>query len=148
MPTPTRWTPELILEEEDPFEAFAEYVQQQLGVPWPTIKDKTILRRKIKEFFAATPQADWGTLCRTVQYCKSRKIRFQRIWMPLESVREAYSRGYLPELGSTEQDASLEEQIKQALEQEERPDWRARLLGARTSKARELALREWRESCS
>lgn len=146
MPTPVRWTPELVAAAEDPNEAFSLYCQQQLGVPWPTVKDKTIMKKKINDLFATTPQADWFTLCRTVQYCKSRRRRFERVWMVVEMVREAYGKGLLPELAVTEDEAAFEAEVEKALEVEDRPDWRARLLGARSSTARRSTLEEWKLS--
>lgn len=140
----TVWTPALVEDAKDKPKAFAEYTQQVMGVPYPTIKDMTILRKKAKEFFKNCPNATWGTLCRVVQWAKARKRRPSRVWMLVDMFREAWSAGYLPELDRAARvDDNVEAGIERALEQEDRPEWRARLLGARGVTARREALTEW-----
>jgi hypothetical protein len=140
----THWTPEKVQAAKDRPRAFAEFCQQTIGTPWPTIKDMTILRRKIKEFFARYPQCDYHSLCRVAQWTRSRKRRPTRTWMVVEFFREAWRDGYLPELDPAEQtEASVEEGIAFALDEERRPEWRRRLLGARGVEARREAYQEW-----
>lgn len=140
----TVWTPKLVFEAADPAKAFAEYAQQTVGIPFPTIKDMTILRSKAKKFFENCPDADWRTLCKVAQWAKARKRRPPRVFMLVDMFRDAWSAGYLPELdraGRT--DETVEAGIERALTMEQRPEWRARLLGARGINARREALHEW-----
>lgn len=125
--------------------AFAEYCQQELGVGYATIKDMAILRRKIKEFFEHYPGTDYYTLCRVVAWCKQRKKRFTRVWAIVEAARDAMYSGALPELVGDPVDQDLEGEIERALEREDRPAWRRRLMGAAGQEAREQALKEWRD---
>ncbi len=137
------YTPETVASADDPVMAFAEYAQQTIGVPWPTVQDRKILRKKINEFFEHYPQADFYTLCRIVGYCKQRRKRFGRVWAVVEQFRDAYEDGFLPELDPSSDDPDLELKIEQVLEAETDPDWRRRLLGATGQAARREAYNEW-----
>jgi hypothetical protein len=141
----TYWTPEKVVNAPDPAMAWAEYVQQTMGVPYPTIRDMTVLRRKITDFFDHHPQADFYTLCRVAGWCRSRNRRFQRIWMVVDAFRDAYVAGALPELQPVQHDENLEAGITDALAQETDPAWRRRLLMC-AGDARRDALQEWRDS--
>lgn len=143
----TVWTPERVQEADDPNKAFANYVQQTLGVPYPTIKDMTILRKKTKLFFQNVPDADWKTLCKVVQWAKARKRRPPRVFMVVEMFRDAWAAGYLPELDRHARvDETVEAGIERALAVETRPEWRARLLGASGVTARAAAFAEWQQT--
>lgn len=140
------WTPDEVVNAKDKPLAFAQYVQQSLGVPWPTLSDQMILRRRIKEFFKATPDADYYTLCRTAQWARSRRRRPPRIWMVVDMVRDAWAAGALPELDpATREDRQLEEAIAKALRVEKREGWRRRLIGAQGLDARRAAYRAWQQ---
>lgn len=140
----TVWTPDLVADADDPPKAYAEYVQQTVGIPYPTIKDMTILRRKAKDFFAKVPNTDWKTLCRIAQWARAKKRRPPRVFMLVDMFREAWSAGYLPELDRADRvDETVEDGIERALRTETRPEWRARLMGARGVTARREALAEW-----
>lgn len=141
------WTPELVAAADDPFKAFAEYVQQNLGTPWATNKDIMLLRKHTKELFANTPNATWFTLCRVVAWCKSRKKHPARVYTVITNhFREAFSAGALPELQPKTTDDDVEADIEKALEAERRPEWRRRLLGAIGREARAEAYGEWKTS--
>ena len=140
------WTPEDVAEADDKPLAFANYVQQTLGCPWPTKQDQIVLRKRLKECFEAIPEADYYTLCRTVQWARARKRRPPRVWMVVDYVRDAWSQGALPELDPANRtDKKLEEAIAAALKIEKRDGWRRRLLGAQGLDARQEAYRAWRE---
>lgn len=143
------WTPSDVQNAADPAKAFADYCQQTMGVPWPTIGDLKILRKKANEFFEHYPQADWTTLCRVAQWCRSRKRRCSRVWLVVDEFRNAWAKGGLPELDPRDNaDERVEEGIERALEAEERPEWRRRLIAARGVDARREAYQEWLASSS
>jgi len=128
----------------DPVVAFAEYVQQKLGVPWPTAKDLAILRKKITEFFAHYPKVTYFTLCRVVEWAKSRHRRYDRVWRVIDAFRYAYSDGVLPELDPDDHaDDSVEARITAALADETSPTWRRYLIGASGVSARRQIIEEW-----
>lgn len=131
---------------KDPLD-FAEYTQQVLGVPFPTIKDTVILRKKIKEFFAAYPQADYTTLCRIVTWARQHRKRPPRTFMVVDLFREAWAGRALPELDQSPADVELARGIHKALEIETDPQWRRRLRRASGSGRREV-FEEWRQEKS
>lgn len=138
------WTPDDVQAAPDPAKAFCEYAQQTLGVPWPTIKDMTILRKKTKVFFEQYPQCDWRTMCRVVQWCATRKKRHSRVWMVVEEFRKAWTAGALPELNPhTHRDEAVEDRVYKALEEEQDPVWRRRLLLAQGSQDQEEVYQMW-----
>lgn len=140
----TQWTPEKVQAADDPPKAFADYCQQTIGTPWPTLKDMIVLRRKIKDFFALYPQCNYVSLCRVAQWARSHKKRPTRAWLIMDMFREAWRDGYLPELDPAERrDENIEDNISTALDEETRPEWRSRLLGARGVEARREAYEEW-----
>jgi hypothetical protein len=129
------WTPADVQNAND----FAEYCQQYLGCPWPTYKDKAILKKKIDDLFRKYPEMDYYSLCRIVAWMRSKKKRPARVWMVVESFRDAWSAGALPELDPAERkDKTLEQKIEAALEQEERPEWRRRLMGSKGDARKEV----------
>lgn len=133
----------MVANAPDPVLAWAEYVQQTLGVPWPTVRDQAILRNRVQDFFDRYPRADWYTLCRLVQWCKNRKKRDARVWMVLDRFRAAWVAGALPELDPSTVDDNVEARIAAALERESNPTWRRRLLGAVGAQARRVAIDAW-----
>lgn len=125
---------------------FAEYCQQTLGTPWPTNQDRIILRKKVKEFFAHYPHADWYTLCRVVMFARSRKRRYERVWAVIGEFRKAYTAGVLPELDPANRvDEKYEMLVSRALETEDDPYWRKRLLLAQGPQKEEVYV-EWRKT--
>lgn len=149
----TIWTPDKVQQAADEHAAdgpvaFASYAQQELGVAYPTVKDMAILRKKIKEFFALYDTADYHTLCRIVFWAKNRKRkkRFNKTWALVEAWRDALAQGALPELERGAVDPGLEAEIQRALEVEQRPEWRRRLLGAAGAEARQKAILDWEAS--
>lgn len=138
------WTPERVAGAKEPVVAFAGYASQTIGIPTPTIKDMTILRKKCKEFFAEYPHCDWYTMCRIVQWAKARKKRFARVWMLVARYREAWSANFIPELENTDrEDIDVEAGIARALEVEERVGWRRRLTMTSGAELRRGVLLEW-----
>lgn len=141
------WTPDLVQAAPDQTRAFAEYIQQTLGVPWPTAKDMTILRKKCNEFFGHYPDLDYRSLCRVVVYCRTRKRRPPRMWMVVDEFRKAWSAGALPELDPVyREDENLDEKINAALATEQDPVWRRRLLLAQGPSARREVYAAWATS--
>lgn len=137
-----RWTPQLVAEAPDPNLAFANFTQQVLGVPWPTIKDQTILRSRTAEFFEHYPNATWFTLCRVVTWLKAKRKRVPRVWMVVDKFRDCWVDGMLPELDPAEGDVELEVLIESALTEETDESWRRRLIMTE-GPARRAAYDEW-----
>lgn len=138
------WTPDDVQAHEDQAVAFSEYAQQTLGVPWPTIKDQMILRKKAKEFFKHYPHTDWRTLCRVVQWAANRKKRYAHVWAIVDAFRYAYKDGALPELDPQNQtNQPVEDQIYEALQHETDEVWRRRLMLAQGVTQQKEVLREW-----
>lgn len=142
----TRWSPELVQQAEDPALAFAEYVQQTTGCPWPTVRDKAILRRKCKDFFTQYPHASWLTLCRVVDWVKGQRKRHARVWLYVDRYRDCWAAGMLPELDEGYINTDLEVAIQAALETETREGWRARLIGTTGPESRKKVYEEWLSS--
>jgi len=143
------WTPDAVQADDDQPKAFAEYAQQTLGVPWPTLKDLILLRKKANEFFEHYPHTDWRTLCRVVDWAANRKKRYSRVWMLVDDFRKAWAAGALPELDPNRQtNATVEEQIFEALETETDESWRRRLLLAQGARQQEEVLALWRQERS
>lgn len=141
----TTWTPQLVVDAPDPVNAFAEFAQQRLGVPWPTQRDMAILRKKIGEFFDHYPRLTFHTLCRVVEWARQRRWRFDRVWKVIDAFRRAWTDGAIPELDPAQQrDERLDASIAQALESETDPVWRRWLIGAEGEDARRKVLEDWR----
>lgn len=125
-------------------ESFSEYVQQMLGVPWPTYTDLKILRAKAQEIFNRYPQISWASLCRVADWMRTRHKRPARVWMVLEAFRDAFAAGVLPELDPRdEEDPELERFIAAALEVETDQYWKERLIGSRGVSARRRTFDAW-----
>ena len=137
-----RWTPEKVAEAPDPPLAFAEYAQQVLGVPWPTMQDYKVLRKEITTLFERYPHLDWFDLCRIVQWCIHAKYRPARVWKIVGCYRYAFRDGYI-NLKAEAREVPIEERIAAALEVETSEGWRRRLIGAAGTEARREAIREW-----
>lgn len=138
------WTPDRVQGADDQARAFADFCQQTIGTPWPTVRDLTILRKKCKDFFSHYPETDWRTLCRVASWCRSKKKRVPRVWMVVELFREAWRGGALPELDPAQRaESDVEAGIAAALETEQRQDWRHILLVARGLEARREAYDSW-----
>lgn len=141
------WTPDDVQHAPDPAHAFAEYVQQTLGVPWPTVKDMAILRKKCREFFEHYPQVDWRTLCRVVVYMRNRKRRVPRMWMVVDEFRKAYTAGQLPELDPHRRDdEAITARINEALAVEDDEIWRRRLVLAEGAVHQQEVFQQWQSA--
>lgn len=125
-------------------EAFCEYAEQMLGIPFPTTRDKVLLKTKAEEIMARYPQMNWRIFCRVVDYLRSRNKRPPRMWMVIEHFREAWSAGQIPELDPRDrEDEGLERLISAALEVESDDYWRRRLIGSRGPEARRRTFEAW-----
>ena len=130
---------------QDP-RTFAEYAEQELGIPWTRQSDMVVLKKKVKEFFAHYPHLDYGTLVHTVAFCKAKKRRFGAVWRVVDQVRWAYEAGFAPEMDTRLQriDLDMERKITEALQVERDPMWRHRLLGS-TGDGRREVLVAWQQ---
>jgi len=128
-------------EVDDPI-TFAVYARQVLGVPMPNLSQERILRKTIKTFFAEWPQADYQTLVHIVDWCRARKKRPTHSYTVISKFRDAYAAGALPELDEDPAELEVTRRIERALEAEQDPSWRRRLLGARGTGRKEV-LHAW-----
>lgn len=135
------WTPEKVIAAPDPVIGLANYIEQILGVGFPTKKDLTILRKRINEIFARYPHADYQTMCRIVQFNKRKKRKFTRVYTVIDSFRDAMVAGWLPEL--TRPGGDIKARIARILETETCPDWRARFLTCPDDDSRQFVLDEY-----
>jgi hypothetical protein len=141
--TLTVWTPDRIAGAPDPAVAFAGYLQQTMGIPWPTVKDLVILRKECQQIFDHYPQANWFTMCRIAEHLCRRKQRFERVWRVPQEFRVVWADGAIPELDASNCiDPRLERRVEYALERETDPTWRRRLL-LTTGDERINAVHEW-----
>lgn len=126
--------------------SFASYAQQRLGIPYPTRKSIAVLNKALKEFFAQYPQADYGTMCRLVEWAIAKRKRFAHTYSLVYAFRYAYKDGYLPELDPNRERTNddLEALIEAALVVEKDPEWRRRLMVAHGVKARSEVYEAWR----
>lgn len=131
-------------EEVHDADSFCEYAEQMLGVPWPTTRDKMVLKAKADEIMRRYPAMNWRVFCRVVDWMRSRHKRPPRVWMIIESFRDAWGAGVLPELDPRDdEDESLERLISAALQVESNDYWRNRLLGSRGVEARRRSFEAW-----
>jgi hypothetical protein len=139
----TDWTPDKVAAAPDPLIAFSNYIEQALGVGFPTKKDLIILRRRVNELFKRYPKADYYTLCRLVAYQRSRHRRFVRVYTVLDSFRDAMAAGALPELRRDNGNGAVEERLQTILANESCPRWRARLLACPDDESRRAVIADW-----
>ena len=130
-------------------DSFCEYIQQMLGTPWPTWHDKKVLKAKVDDIFRRNPGMTWSSMCKVVDYMRSRRKRPARVWTVPEFFREAWAAGQLPELDPRdEEDFDLERLIGAALEVESDDYWRNRLIGSRGVEARRRSFEAWLQTSS
>lgn len=128
-------------------DVLARYIQQKTGTPWPTWKDRAILRKKCKEFFEHYPHLDYRTLCHVADWCARKKRRFSNVWKVIDAFRFAYEDGALPEVDRGRiADKSTDERIQEALEVETDSMWRSMLIGTQDVNVRKEVLEQWLES--
>ncbi len=139
----TTWTPDKVAAAPDPIVALASYMQQTLGMAFPTISDIAGIRKVTNEIAAYYPTASVATLCRVVQYVKSKKRRPTKGSQVMNMWREAMAAGFLDELDPNN-DQTLMDAIYEILDTETDERWRARLLCCYTNDARRLALADYR----
>jgi crossover junction endodeoxyribonuclease RusA len=124
---------------------FGRYCQQTVGTPMPMEKEWAALARRVKAFFIEYPTADWYTLCRVAQWCKSHKVRPRTAVGLVGCFRSAWADGQLPELDPQHVDLEVERRIERALEVEENEQWRNRLFLARGVEARRKLADQWEQ---
>lgn len=139
----TTWTPEKVAEAPDPIVALSGYMQQVLGIAYPTMSDLAGIRKIANEIVEHYPGATTNTLCRVVQYVKSKKRRPTRGTQVLGMWREAMAAGYLNELDAGNSQGLLDI-IYRILETETNERWRTRLLCCLDNDSRRLAISDWR----
>lgn len=142
----TDWTPEMVATAPDPVMAFSEYAQQVMGVPFATVKDIVLLRQRVRDVFDRCPQANYYTLCRVVNWAKTKRVRKPRVYMIIDLVPEAWADKALPELDAPVRDEHVEQRMADALRVETDPAWRRRLIGAIGKNARNRVLNDWMQS--
>ena len=139
----TTWTPEKVADAPDPIVALGNYMQQLLGIAFPTIQDISGIRGIANEIAQHYPGATTNTLCRVVQYAKAKRRRPTKGSQVMGMWREAMAAGYLNELDPSN-DQALMDTIYRILETEDDQRWRSRLLCCLDNDARRLAISDWR----
>lgn len=137
----TTWTPEKVVAAPDSLVAFANYIEQLLGVGFPTKKDLIILRRRVNELLGYYPEADYHTMCRLVKWLKAKKQKFARVYCVVDHFREAMAAGALPEL--TGRSTNLRDHIYDLLATETDARWRKRFLACPDDVSRRLVLDQY-----
>lgn len=127
----------------DPIVALSNYMQQTLGIAFPSMSDLAGIRKIANEIAKTYPQASTNTLCRVVMYAKSRKRRPTKGSQVMGMWREAMAAGYLNELDPNS-DQGLIDSIYRILETETDERWRNRLLCCLDNDSRRLAIADWR----
>lgn len=128
----------------DTAEEFANYCQQRMGIPYPTGKGMATLKRNAKLFFKQNPNATWGTLVRTVDWCRNNNRRVANAYSIIPMVRYAWAKGALPELDARNvTNDELEAKILEALQVEKDQWWRDRLQAAVGVSARSQVYEDW-----
>lgn len=130
-------------EQVEDRDSLQQYIEQQLGVGYVTMKDQAIYRRKVKDCFEHDERITWETMVKTVQWAKTRRKRYSRLHQVVEAVRYAYEDGHLPELDN-DVETLLDQQIREVLQSESDPDWRRKLLVAQGETAKTAMLAMWR----
>jgi hypothetical protein len=124
-------------------ETFAEYAQQQTGVPYPTGKGIAALRKAVKDFFDMYPHTDWMTLVRIVEWVKFKRKRYATPDRMLRGAfRMAFEDGWIPEI-IPDPDIDIDSKIRQAMEQETDPAWHKLFMNAHTSKGKHEVYESW-----
>jgi hypothetical protein len=139
----TTWTPDRVAEAPDPIVALGNYMQQLLGIAFPTIADISGMRKFANEIHENYPGASVNTLCRVVQYAKAKRRRPTKGSQVMGMWREAMAAGYLSELDPNN-DEALMQTIYTILETETEERWRNRLLCCLDNDSRRLAIADWR----
>lgn len=122
-----------------------QFIKQQIGIGYVTLKDGVIFRKKVTEMFKNYPGSSWQTLVRTTEWAKSRRKRYARLHELVEAVRFAYADGYLPELDANNEE-KIDAEIRSVLQTEMDPAWRRRLLVAQGMRAKMSVLEDWHAS--
>lgn len=127
-------------------ESFAGYAQQQLGIPYPTLKQMIILKRQIKDVMEKNPGFTYASLPRVVEWAKSRKKRFADPIKLLSSFRYAFEDGYLPELSERYEDLiEIDDKINAALRVETDQEWRRALMLSEDIEEKNAMYTKWVE---
>lgn len=129
-------------EVKDP-KSYANYVQQNIGTPYPTVKQMVILRKNIKSLFDQYPDADYGTLVRLVEWAKAKNKKFAHSYALVASFRYAWKDGYLPELDPNPT-REIDQAIEAALSKETDEEWCRRLAMASGIEVKTEIYEAWR----
>lgn len=124
---------------------YARYVQQKLGVPYPTVKNLVILNKAIKDIFEEYPHINYDTLCNLVDWAKAKNKKFAETYSLVSMYRYAWKDGFLPELDPV--NAELEDfQSKEdeLLAKETDPYWRNKIISAQTLEAKQQIYDLWK----
>jgi Holliday junction resolvase RusA-like endonuclease len=124
---------------------FARYCQQTVGTPMPPSDKWPALAKRVKAFFIEYPQANWYTLCRVTQWCRSHNVRPRTTVGLVGCFNSAWKDGAIPELDPHSWDMEVERRIERALELESDDDWRSRLFLAKGPESRRRAIQEWED---
>jgi len=125
-------------------EMLARFCQQQTGIPYPTGKQIALLKKAIKGFFAAYPDASYSSLTNLVMWSKIRDRRYAHVANLVNGgVRYAYMEGFLPELDPRRKNDNIDRLIDEALQVEKDPQTRAVLLNAWTETSKKQIYEDW-----
>ena len=107
---------------------FMAYAHQRIGVPPLQQQNVSHFNKRLKEFFASYPNANYQTLTKIVDYILARGLRPTSMLVVLSYYRKAWAAGYLPECDpQVYHDPELEKKLYAALDLEEHPRWIERL---------------------
>lgn len=125
---------------------FARYVQQRLGVPYPTTKNLVILNKAVKSFFEEYPHLGYESLCNLVDWAKAKNKRFGDTYVLVNMYRYAWQDGFMPELDPIDPEAvGVQEKEDYLLEHEEDSYWRNKMLDAQTFEAKTAIYESWED---
>jgi hypothetical protein len=116
--------------------SFGKYCAQHLGAPYPSVKDMTILRKGVKEFFEQYPKANYSTLLKLVDLAVTQKKRFSHVYKIIDWHRYPYEKGLLPELDGRGVNVALEDSIYDILDKDSDYRWHARFNAERSPEGR------------
>src|SRR5690606_16911809 len=141
------WVDQLSASDVVDANSFAQYCQQETGIPLLRGRKIIALRKEIKIFFDTYPHATYFTLCRLVDWAKAKKKRYADASNLLsKGFRLAWVDGYLPELDPNYMpiDTDLEEKIEKAIAVETNQIWLRKLVIAKGGSSAQEVYESWR----
>lgn len=131
-----RLTPDDVVDSK----TFAEYARLRLGAPKPKSKEWAGLNAALKGFWKKHPNATWPVMTRGVQEMKDRGVQPESargvVWFIDNYIDKHF-------LTLDKPSDPIDEEITDALRQEEDWEWRMRLAVAQ-GRQRQAVLEEWR----